>query len=148
MCFNPRTYIRYDLFALFKLHEIGKFQSTYLYKVRRSRNPGIGFGFMFQSTYLYKVRLCYLIPKILLIGFNPRTYIRYDLQSKSVSRLCFWFQSTYLYKVRPIFCLAIPSNSAFQSTYLYKVRHENLHIFLTGTAFQSTYLYKVRLHYK
>ena len=34
---------------------------------------------MFQSTYLYKVRPSYKYVSLLIVGFNPRTYIRYDL---------------------------------------------------------------------
>ena len=35
VCFNPRTYIRYDTFLLsVLLVKCGMFQSTYLYKVR------------------------------------------------------------------------------------------------------------------
>ena len=33
---------------------------------------------MFQSTYLYKVRPCLLNAYLILVRFNPRTYIRYD----------------------------------------------------------------------
>ena len=60
LCFNPRTYIRYDDHIVpcsaFDL----MFQSTYLYKVRREGlYRGADGGLMFQSTYLYKVRLHY-----------------------------------------------------------------------------------------
>ena len=54
------------------------FQSTYLYKVR----PAFQIRFQqirkFQSTYLYKVR--HRLPPTCKdqVGFNPRTYIRYD----------------------------------------------------------------------
>ena len=54
--FNPRTYIRYDIYKL---------------RVRR-------FIFRFQSTYLYKVRLFLYSISSILSRFNPRTYIRYD----------------------------------------------------------------------
>ena len=37
-----------------------------------------------------------------LQGFNPRTYIRYDIGSSSLHRFELMFQSTYLYKVRPL----------------------------------------------
>ena len=33
---------------------------------------------MFQSTYLYKVRPAFITDDKVDIGFNPRTYIRYD----------------------------------------------------------------------
>ena len=33
---------------------------------------------MFQSTYLYKVRRTLSISLKYVTGFNPRTYIRYD----------------------------------------------------------------------
>ena len=55
-CFNPRTYIRYDL----------------LPKKRRI------VLLVFQSTYLYKVRHALAVRAIMETGFNPRTYIRYD----------------------------------------------------------------------
>ncbi len=46
VCFNPRTYIRYDTFLLsVLLVKCGMFQSTYLYKVR----PG-GFTDKFCKT--------------------------------------------------------------------------------------------------
>ena len=34
---------------------------------------------MFQSTYLYKVRPVVLVLLTFVPGFNPRTYIRYDI---------------------------------------------------------------------
>ena len=57
VCFNPRTYIRYDLRALLWLLPRLWFQSTYLYKVRLLA--------FFQISHRVK-------------SFNPRTYIRYD----------------------------------------------------------------------
>ena len=56
------------------------FQSTYLYKVRRETSQASKSRIMFQSTYLYKVRLYPRALSVLDHGFNPRTYIRYDLQ--------------------------------------------------------------------
>ena len=35
---------------------------------------------MFQSTYLYKVRHDIKTTGSYTVGFNPRTYIRYDIQ--------------------------------------------------------------------
>ena len=55
-CFNPRTYIRYDIWSVKSLHVVYVFQSTYLYKVRHSSNRMTG----------------------IIDSFNPRTYIRYD----------------------------------------------------------------------
>ena len=77
LCFNPRTYIRYDN------------KSTNIYKNGYGFNPrtyirydlkwsAVLFLKMFQSTYLYKVRRFYNHLNINYIGFNPRTYIRYD----------------------------------------------------------------------
>ena len=54
-CFNPRTYIRYDDHKRLVRGAV-QFQSTYLYKVRRSNR-------------------CCSSPHS---RFNPRTYIRYD----------------------------------------------------------------------
>ena len=51
---------------------VNKFQSTYLYKVRRTRPSFRHLRLKFQSTYL---RLGLLAS---LASFNPRTYIRYD----------------------------------------------------------------------
>ena len=56
LCFNPRTYIRYD---------------NCLYLV-------LLFLVWFQSTYLYKVRLFTCPCFFNFYSFNPRTYIRYD----------------------------------------------------------------------
>ena len=36
----------------------------------------------------------------MIIGFNPRTYIRYDWETSQASKARIMFQSTYLYKVR------------------------------------------------
>ena len=124
--FNPRTYIRYDpmmaedfpvnflfqstylykvrLNSCFPYHIRKRFQSTYLYKVRHSY-LFICFAFidMFQSTYLYKVRHSMLDRRMLLLCFNPRTYIRYDLFFCQIFLISVLFQSTYLYKVRLCF---------------------------------------------
>ena len=75
------------------------FQSTYLYKVRHFDLLLLHFVVEFQSTYLYKVRHVQMVGPMIVIGFNPRTYIRYDtsgMQTLSAKK----FQSTYLYKVR------------------------------------------------
>ena len=56
ICFNPRTYIRYDSISIVLNIKSYLFQSTYLYKVRRS------IDFSFPAN----------------LRFNPRTYIRYD----------------------------------------------------------------------
>ena len=79
MCFNPRTYIRYDAFG-------------------GSNNVA---DVLFQSTYLYKVRHPQNYRKEHLERFNPRTYIRYDMTVSILSHYRQQFQSTYLYKVRP-----------------------------------------------
>ena len=55
---------------------------------------------VFQSTYLYKVRRISVKEMSEKLGFNPRTYIRYDVQLSSLHRNRKEFQSTYLYKVR------------------------------------------------
>ena len=99
--FNPRTYIRYDLDQLLQSYLQIQFQSTYLYKVRPASNGILTLtykfqstylykvrpkapatpvaGGTFQSTYLYKVRLKPINLAITDLRFNPRTYIRYDL---------------------------------------------------------------------
>ena len=59
LCFNPRTYIRYDKHRLNLPENHYRFQSTYLYKVRQH------------------VSCAYIIKR----GFNPRTYIRYDIKT-------------------------------------------------------------------
>ena len=101
LSFNPRTYIRYDVLVLLIFVLVRMFQSTYLYKVRPlpvvDRVTGSGFqstylykvrhngslrlpdNHKFQSTYLYKVRRLYGLSDRTVMGFNPRTYIRYDL---------------------------------------------------------------------
>ena len=98
------------------------FQSTYLYKVRRLIVSVSIHLILFQSTYLYKVRPVVLVLPTFVLGFNPRTYIRYDMNmSISLRRRCL-FQSTYLYKVRPPNIRRAYPKQMFQSTYLYKVR--------------------------
>ena len=99
------------------------------------------------------------------LGFNPRTYIRYDVSEHGADRFD-GFQSTYLYKVRLVMTAVWLSVAVFQSTYLYKVRpawrlrasvplcfNPRTYIRYDSTmcwrttstsAFQSTYLYKVR----
>ena len=76
------------------------FQSTYLYKVRRMEYDNKVLHYTFQSTYLYKVRPSSERAFIRAVGFNPRTYIRYDMTLFCLSGLLIVFQSTYLYKVR------------------------------------------------
>ena len=120
--FNPRTYIRYDKsFAVFFDFSF-LFQSTYLYKVRQFSNTVLDHENTFQSTYLYKVRLITNMIKFRIKGFNPRTYIRYDLRVLIIRLLRPVFQSTYLYKVRLNACILLFLSIRFQSTYLYKVR--------------------------
>ena len=100
-CFNSRTYIRYDLIGFSSWQMIRLFQFTYLYKVRRNISPHHFICFKFQFTYLYKVRHMIMIMTIMITSFNSRTYIRYDLlwpMCGGTSR----FQFTYLYKVRLI----------------------------------------------
>ena len=101
--FNPRTYIRYDLPSCTVTFSVQKFQSTYLYKVRRWRD---GWSRFFES-------------------FNPRTYIRYDKSVVFLSCDQDQFQSTYLYKVRQRLGGSAVYIKWFQSTYLYKVRLSN-----------------------
>ena len=54
----------------------------------------------FQSTYLYKVRRIEIAEHGRNQRFNPRTYIRYDGGTNSSVFSLLMFQSTYLYKVR------------------------------------------------
>ena len=81
--------------------------------------------FRFQSTYLYKVRRILTIPRITYWRFNPRTYIRYDFDFAPCRTNKNRFQSTYLYKVRLAMSVRALSLTMFQSTYLYKVRHKD-----------------------
>ena len=76
--FNPRTYIRYDKVLVKLITHFHLFQSTYLYKVRRSMVERYSIHLEFQSTYLYKVRPHSSSDNPYAVGFNPRTYIRYD----------------------------------------------------------------------
>ena len=57
-----------------------------------------------------------------MIGFNPRTYIRYDLLPSKCANSDAQFQSTYLHKVRLPATTRIICSRSFQSTYLHKVR--------------------------
>ena len=77
ICFNPRTYIRYD--PISNCTGVSKeFQSTYLYKVRQKPLKPTMQPKRFQSTYLYKVRHNISCDPAIRVSFNPRTYIRYD----------------------------------------------------------------------
>ena len=121
-CFNPRTYIRYDMLNILNVYPTCSFNPrTYIrydLKTLKGRKRQAGFNPRtyirydqcphhhqcqqeFQSTYLYKVRQHYTFSSYCLWCFNPRTYIRYDPRFQL---FCIhgWFQSTYLYKVRPI----------------------------------------------
>ena len=75
------TYLyKVRLFLCFISIKLFLFQSTYLYKVRHADGKGRFLSFKFQSTYLYKVRLRVgFWDRLIFIGFNPRTYIRYDV---------------------------------------------------------------------
>ena len=76
-CFNPRTYIRYDEFTVYHVRKQGFNPRTYIrYDLRLMSHATI--KNMFQSTYLYKVRHKQRILYSFNDSFNPRTYIRYD----------------------------------------------------------------------
>ena len=70
------------------------FQSTYLYKVRQKFDFDLKTEILFQSTYLYKVRLLDGFIALRLLGFNPRTYIRYDIFSNA--SICFFKVSIHV----------------------------------------------------
>ena len=123
------------------------FQSTYLYKVRLKNGLRLMLMCVFQSTYLYKVRRGTPGTTPYLLGFNPRTYIRYDVVLSVLFAICTGFQSTYLYKVRRRVKSVKSGLILFQSTYLYKVRPGGCGLQCTLDTFQSTYLYKVRHRY-
>ena len=76
-CFNPRTYIRYDVAIMGPATSAGGFNPrTYIrYDCIQILTR---FKSLFQSTYLYKVRPSHSRSKRRLLSFNPRTYIRYD----------------------------------------------------------------------
>ena len=99
-----------------------RFQSTYLYKVRRSHWLS---AYLHQSfnprTYIRYDPLAGTGDGV-GTGFNPRTYIRYDHEAKEFALHHLVFQSTYLYKVRPKVNNIDTDTALFQSTYLYKVR--------------------------
>ena len=129
-CFNPRTYIRYDISRFRPPYSFPCFNPrTY---IRYDKRPWalIVFIFVFQSTYLYKVRHELGIRSKRQTGFNPRTYIRYDLQTYYATVITVKFQSTYLYKVRPHLFLLHLHTILFQSTYLYKVRRNGFLCFI------------------
>ena len=97
LCFNPRTYIRYDsLAALIQSNKL-LFQSTYLYKVRHAPLSFLTSARMFQSTYLYKVRRTTPLTTRPNSSFNPRTYIRYDIAHGDFNAAAFSFNPrTYI----------------------------------------------------
>ena len=79
VCFNPRTYIRYDTVATAAhLAQHGFNPRTYIRY--DDSNWGVRYNAAgFQSTYLYKVRRRYTgCDTKTIVSFNPRTYIRYD----------------------------------------------------------------------
>ena len=100
-CFNPRTYIRYDLgYARLLLTVNGFNPRTYIRYDLLGSGTG-GASLLFQSTYLYKVRQTLNIRRgQRQASFNPRTYIRYDFFKVRHMLVLLLFQSTYLYKVR------------------------------------------------
>ena len=129
-CFNPRTYIRYDISRFRPPYSFPCFNPrTY---IRYDKRPWalIVFIFVFQSTYLYKVRRRPYYGYSYRYGFNPRTYIRYDFLSLHYPVYPLQFQSTYLYKVRPHLFLLHLHTILFQSTYLYKVRRNGFLCFI------------------
>ena len=76
--FNPRTYIRYDIFTPCYGNDGFGFQSTYLYKVRHISFFVVQINTCFNPrTYIrydrFRKLLCWSV-----LSFNPRTYIRYD----------------------------------------------------------------------
>ena len=122
LSFNPRTYIRYDQRSLTTSKASTMFQSTYLYKVRLDLKYILKMRNRFQSTYLYKVRRSHQSGDDVDLGFNPRTYIRYD-QYRNVHgfRRQRFNPRTYI-RYDPIGFTMVPAAYMFQSTYLYKVR--------------------------
>ena len=97
MCFNPRTYIRYDLFYDSSYQRIKGFNPrTYIRYDREiviSQLPKA----RFQSTYLYKVRQDVYRSITSIKGFNPRTYIRYDHHHRLFPKIHFCFNPrTYI----------------------------------------------------
>ena len=121
-CFNPRTYIRYDISRFRPPYSFPCFNPrTY---IRYDKRPWalIVFIFVFQSTYLYKVRHELGIRSKRQTGFNPRTYIRYDRTSFYYTYIQSCFNPrTYIRYDGTVFCVLFLFYQ-FQSTYLYKVR--------------------------
>ena len=114
--------VRHGSGSLFFLKS--KFQSTYLYKVRLFILVDVSAVQEFQSTYLYKVRRPMLHGRAFLWGFNPRTYIRYDISLPvSLAVKSSFNPRTYIrYDFMP---MMFPiQTKMFQSTYLYKVRRD------------------------
>ena len=111
--------VRHGSGSLFFLKS--KFQSTYLYKVRLFILVDVSAVQEFQSTYLYKVRRPMLHGRAFLWGFNPRTYIRYDISLPvSLAVKSSFNPRTYIRYDR--FDVNVRYDALFQSTYLYKVR--------------------------
>ena len=78
-----------------------KFQSTYLYKVRRIEIAEHGRNQRFNPRTYIRYDSILLTLAYMVTSFNPRTYIRYDKGFHNPTLTTFTFQSTYLYKVRP-----------------------------------------------
>ncbi len=103
LCFNPRTYIRYDDHPRDDpLYPFGFNPRTYIrYDLLKLMSHY--FELLFQSTYLYKVRLTLSFHKNQRKSFNPRTYIRYDISLAQMLILHYSFNPrTYIrYDPRP-----------------------------------------------
>ena len=89
------------------------FQSTYLYKIRRTCIGLQQFGFGFNPRTSIRYDVGFSKRDAAFKSFNPRTSIRYDLRWLAALFVIPKFQSTYLYKIR----LYIPKRSSGNSSF-------------------------------
>ena len=101
--FNPRTYVRCDVYLISIKFKSLLFQSTHLHEVRLGGAGTYIYVAQFQSTHLREVRpYTYLRVSWQRKYFNPRTYVRCDKIAKLIQYIYMIFQSTHLREVRQL----------------------------------------------
>ena len=83
--FNPRTHVRCDLPSFCNLLYYNQFQPTHPRKVRLKRQKQYSLVLRFQPTHPRKVRHSRSCCICFSFGFNPRTHVRCDTKSQSIS---------------------------------------------------------------
>ena len=124
--FNPRTYVRCDLFNKVSLISSSVFQSTHLREVRLAVTDFSTIPFTFQSTHLREVRrFCSSRFRTTLENFNPRTYVRCDFAPDPTLAVRQDFNPRTYVRCDGMLLAMQEIRSAFQSTHLREVRLQN-----------------------